>query len=71
MVRAGLRSCRALAKVTRGRWVLGKPSGYAPAPLPSAEALDYRERPHKDRRRPWARDESSVADTGHIFDRPK
>jgi hypothetical protein len=47
MVRAELQDSEAFTEVTRGRWVLGKPSGYQAAPLPMAEVLDYRERLHK------------------------
>lgn len=47
MVRTELQDCEAFTEVTRGRWMLGKPSGYQAAPLPMAEVLDYRERLHK------------------------
>jgi hypothetical protein len=53
MVRAELRSCGAFTEVSRGRWVLGKPSGYTPEALPLVEMLDYNERLHKNTRRPW------------------
>lgn len=55
MVRAELQGCGAFTEVTRGRWVLGKPSGYQPEPLPLAEELDYLARLHKDTRRAWNR----------------
>jgi hypothetical protein len=50
MVRAELQSCGAFTQVTRGRWVLGRPSGYERAPLDPIEVLDYMERLHKDAR---------------------
>jgi hypothetical protein len=53
MVRTELPGCTAFTEVTRGRWMLGKPSGYKPEPLPLAEVLDYSERLHKDTRRAW------------------
>jgi hypothetical protein len=52
-VRAELQSCGAFTQVTRGRWVLGRPSGYEPAPLDPIEVLDYVERLHKDAHRIW------------------
>jgi hypothetical protein len=50
LVRAELQSCEAFADVTRGRWLLGKPSGYEPAPLSPIEVADYTMRLHKDTR---------------------
>ena len=51
LVRTELRSCGAFAEVSRGRWVLGQPSGYEPAPFSPAEVFDYMQRLHKDTRR--------------------
>jgi len=53
LVRAELQSCGAFTEVTRGRWVLGRPSGYEAAPLPLEEVADYLARVHKDTRRAW------------------
>jgi hypothetical protein len=51
MVRAVLEGCEAFAEVSRGRWVLGRPSGYERKQLPWAEVMDYMDRLHKDLRR--------------------
>jgi hypothetical protein len=48
LVREELRGCDAFVEVSRGRWVLGRPSGYQAAPLPLAEISDYLGRIHKD-----------------------
>jgi hypothetical protein len=53
LVRGELQSCGAFAEVTRGRWVLGRPSGYESAPLSPVEVMDYQERLHKDAHRLW------------------
>jgi hypothetical protein len=50
LVRAELRGCGAFVEVTRGRWMLGRPSGYQAAPLPLIEVLEYQDRVHKDTR---------------------
>ena len=46
-VREELPGCDTFVEVGRGRWVLGRPSGYQAAPLPLAEISDYLERLHK------------------------
>jgi hypothetical protein len=51
LVREELRGCGAFSEVSRGRWMLGQPSGYQAAPLPFAEVADYMIRLHKDTRR--------------------
>jgi hypothetical protein len=53
IVRAELRNCKAFVDVSRGRWQLGRPSGYERASLSSAEMVDYLDRLHKDTRRTW------------------
>jgi len=55
MVRAELRDCEAFVEVSRGRWELGRPSGYKRVPLSPVEMVDYMERRHKDTRRTWPR----------------
>jgi hypothetical protein len=47
IVRAELRTCDAFTEVSRGRWELGRPSGYEPARLSLAEITDYMNRLHK------------------------
>ncbi len=59
MVRAELQGCEAFTEVTRGRWVLGKPSGYRRAPLAPIEVADYMMRVHKSTRRAWRSEESA------------
>jgi hypothetical protein len=54
LVRAELESGEAFAEVARGRWVLGRPSGYEPALLSPIEVADYTIRLHKDTRRVWS-----------------
>jgi hypothetical protein len=53
MVRAELRNCEAFVERSRGRWELGRPSGYESASLSLVEIEDYMERRHKDTRRTW------------------
>lgn len=53
MIRSELKGCAAFREVTRGRWVLGEPSGYRAAPLPPTEEMDYLVRLHKGTHRPW------------------
>jgi hypothetical protein len=59
LVRAELQGCGAITEVSRGRWVLGKPSGYTPDGLSLVEVADYRERLHKGARRAWEAASSS------------
>ncbi len=59
MVRAELRECEAFVEVSRGRWELGRPSGYKRASLSPVETADYWDRLHKNTRRPWPRDGGS------------
>jgi len=54
LVRQELRSCSAFTEISRGRWILGSPSGYRPTNLPPAEVVDYWERLHKNTRKPRA-----------------
>jgi predicted nucleic acid-binding protein len=56
LVRAELRDCKAFTEVSKGRWELGRPSGYEAAQLPVDEVVDYRDRVHKNTRRAWPRD---------------
>ena len=51
MVRAELRGCQAFSQVSRGRWELGRPSGYERASLSPVEIMDYMDRLHKNRRK--------------------
>jgi hypothetical protein len=51
IVRAELQECEAFTEESRGRWVLGRPSGYEQEPLPWAEVADYRDRRHRGTRR--------------------
>jgi hypothetical protein len=51
MVRAELRDCEAFVEVSRGRWELGRPSGYKRASLSPVEIEDYLQRLHKNTRR--------------------
>jgi hypothetical protein len=51
LIRAELQACQAFTQVSRGRWELGRPSGYVPARLPMHEMLDYQYRVHKNTRR--------------------
>jgi hypothetical protein len=53
LVRAELRSCEAFTEASRGRWELGRPSGYEAARLPMDEVVDYGDRVHQDTRRTW------------------
>jgi hypothetical protein len=55
LVRAEFRACAAFAEVSRGRWMLGTASGYLPAALPLIEVAEFRERLHKDTRKPLTR----------------
>jgi hypothetical protein len=52
LVRAELRASAAFTEVSRGRWMLGTASGYPPAGLPLIEVAEFRERLHKDTRKP-------------------
>lgn len=61
LVRAELRSCEAFAEVSRGRWELGRQSGYEPARLSQAEVMDYKDRVHKNTRRTESRPASGNA----------
>jgi hypothetical protein len=54
LVRAELRGCEAFTEVSRGRWELGRPSGYERAALSPIEIMDYMDRLHKNTRRPWS-----------------
>jgi hypothetical protein len=51
LARAELRSCEAFTEVSRGRWELGRRSGYEAARLPMDEVADYWGRVHRDTRR--------------------
>jgi hypothetical protein len=51
MVRAELQASEAFVEVSRGRWELGRPSGYKPTSLSPVEIMDYLDRLHKDTRR--------------------
>lgn len=59
LVRAELQSCEAFTEVTRGRWELGKPSGYEPAQLSPVEKMDYIDRLHKNTIKTWPTTPSS------------
>lgn len=50
MVRAELQNCAAFVEVSRGRWQLGRQSGYEQASLSLLEIEDYLKRRHKDTR---------------------
>jgi hypothetical protein len=50
MVRPELQHCAAFVEVSRGRWQLGRQSGYERASLPPLEIEDYLQRQHKDTR---------------------
>jgi len=52
LIRTELRSSGAFTEVSRGRWILGHPSGYKAAPLPPIEITEYWQRIHKDTMRP-------------------
>lgn len=54
LVRAELRGCKAFTEVSRGRWELGRPSGYQRAALSPIEIIDYTERLHKNTRKTWS-----------------
>ena len=69
MVRVELHSCAAFTEVTRGRWVLGKSSGFRAAALPLAEELDYLARLHKDTRRQSATGASGAFTTENLVPR--